>query len=391
MRSSLVWIMAIASGVTVANLYYNQPLLAIMAQDFQVSADVVGFIPMLTQMGYAVGILLFVPLGDLVERRRLIVTMLGATAVASALAALSLNIIWLIGASFAIGMTAIAAQVIVPFAAYLAKPQERGKVIGFVMSGLLIGILLARTVSGFVGATLGWQAMYWIASGTMVGLAVILSKVLPESKPALKTSYPDLMGSLWKLVVEQPILREAALIGALSFGAFSAFWSTLVFFLGRFPHPYGSEVAGLFGLVGVVGAVAAPLVGKLADRSGSKLMVGVGIATTTFSFLVFWGLGHQIWGLMVGVILLDLGVQTTQISNQAGIYSLPQGIHSRLNALYIMFYFVGGAIGSFLGAYGWSRWHWNGVCGLSLLLLMVAFAVFLGNKQNRHFLASPTK
>jgi predicted MFS family arabinose efflux permease len=391
MRSSLVWIMAIASGATVANLYYNQPLLAVMAQDFHASAHTAGFIPMLTQIGYAVGILLFVPLGDLVERRRLIVTMLGATAGASALAALSPNMTWLIAASFGIGMTAIAAQVIVPFAAYLANPQDRGKVVGFVMSGLLIGILLARTVSGFVGATLGWQAMYWLVSGAMVVLAVILFQVLPESKPPLKTSYSDLMRSLLQLVTEQPILREASLIGALSFGAFSAFWSTLVFLLEDAPFHYGSEVAGLFGLVGVVGAVAAPFVGKLADRSSPKLTVGMGITTTALSFLVFWGLGHQVWGLVVGVVLLDLGVQTTQISNQAGIYSLPPGIHSRLNALYIMFYFVGGALGSFLGAYGWSHWHWNGVCILSLLMLAIAFVVFFRNKQNRQLLALPTK
>ncbi|UBF25644.1 MFS transporter [Kovacikia minuta CCNUW1] len=391
MPTSLVWIMAIASGATVANLYYNQPLLAIMAQGFHASAQTAGLIPMLTQIGYAVGILLFVPLGDLVERRRLIVTMVGATAGASALAAVSPNITWLIGTSFAIGMTAIAAQVIVPFAAHLANPQDRGRVIGFVMSGLLIGILLARTVSGFIGATLGWQAMYWLASGSMVLLAIVLAKVLPESHPPLRTTYPDLMGSLLKLVVEQPVLRQASIIGAMSFGAFSAFWSTLVFLLEHSPYHYGSEVAGLFGLVGVVGALAAPFVGKLADRSSPKLTVGLGILTTTLSFLVFWGLGHQIWGLVMGVILLDLGVQSTQISNQAGIYSLPAGIHSRLNALYIMFYFVGGAFGSFLGAYGWHHWQWDGVCILSLLMLGVAFIAFFRDRQNRQLLALPTK
>ncbi len=389
MHPFLVWIMAIASGATVANLYYNQPLLAIMARDFHVSVDTIGFIPMMTQIGYALGILLFVPLGDLIERRRLIVTMLGATAVASALAALSPNIAWLIGASFAIGLTAIAAQVIVPFAAHLSQPQNRGKIVGSVMSGLLIGILLARTVSGFVGGAFGWQAVYWLASAIMVGLAVVLYKVLPVSNPPLKTTYPYLMRSLFRIVVEQPTLREASLIGAMSFGAFSAFWSTLVFLLGQSPYHYGSEAAGLFGLVGVAGAVAAPFVGKLADRSSPMLTVGLGITTTTLSFLVFLGLGYHLWGLVIGVILLDLGVQTTQISNQAGIYSLPSSIHSRLNALYIMFYFVGGAFGSFLGAYGWHHWQWPGVCVLSLLMLASAFAVFFQNKQNRQFLALP--
>ena len=381
MSSFLVWIMAIASGATAANLYYNQPLLAVIGQSFRASPHAVGLIPMLTQIGYAIGILLFVPLGDLLERRRLITTMLGCVATMLALAALSPNLTWLIAASFAIGVTSIAAQVIIPFAAQLAKPQDRGKVVGTVMSGLLIGILSARTISGFVGATLGWQAMYWIASGLMVVMALLLSRLLPRSRPALKSSYKRLMGSLWHLIRSQPVLREASLIGAMSFGAFSAFWSTLVFLLERSPYHYGSDVAGLFGLVGIVGAAAAPLVGKLADRSSPRLTLGLGIATTTLSFVLFWMFGYQLWGLIVGVILLDLGVQSTMISNQAKIYSLPTELHSRLNALYIMFYFFGGALGSYLGAYGWSRWQWNGVCGMGLGLLAIAVFAFLRSRS----------
>lgn len=386
MRSYLVWSMAIASGATVANLYYNQSLLVLMAESFHASTQAVAFIPMMTQIGYAVGILLFVPLGDLVERRRLIITMLGATALALGLAALSPSMTWLSIASFAIGITAISAQILIPFAAQLANPQVRGRVVGTVVSGMLIGILLARTISGFVGATFGWRAMYWLASGAMLLLAVILSKVLPKSQPLLKVTYQRLMVSLFKLV-RQPVLQEAAMTGAMCFGAFNAFWTTLVFLLAQPPYHYGSNVAGLFGLVGVVGAVAAPLVGKIADRSSPNLTVGLGIAITLLSFLVFLGLERQLWGLIVGVTLLDLGVQTTQISNQARIYSLPVEFHSRLNALYVMFYFIGGAIGSFLAAYGWSRWQWNGVCVLSLAMLVVAFATFFGKKQNRRFLS----
>lgn len=368
MRHNLVWLMAIASGAAAANLYYNQPLLAAIAQSLHAPAYEAGFIPILTQIGYAVGIFLFVPLGDLMERRRLIVTMLLATALALVGAAVSPNITWLVGASLVIGMTTIAAQLIVPFAAQLAKPKERGKVVGMVMSGLLIGILLARTVSGFVGSSLGWRAMYWLASGLMIVLAVALFRLLPKSQPSLKVPYQRLMGSLFKLI-RQPVLCEASMIGAMSFGAFSAFWSTLVFLLEQPPYHYGSEVTGLFGLVGVVGAAAAPLVGRLADRSSPRLTVGLGLAITTGSFLIFLLFAHRLWGLIVGVILLDLGVQTTMVSNQTRIYSLPPEAHSRLNALYIMFYFVGGALGSFLGAYGWSRWQWNGVCGVGLLML----------------------
>ena len=310
--------------------------------------------------------------------------MLGVTVIALAAAAASPNLTWLMVSSLAIGVTTIVAQLIVPFAAQLAKPQERGRVVGNVMSGLLIGILLARTVSGFVGATLGWRAMYWLASGLMILLAVALFKVLPQSQPALQVSYSRLMRSLLQLIRQQPVLREASLAGAISFGAFSAFWSTLVFLLAQPPYHYGSEVVGLFGLVGVVGAAAAPLVGRLADKGHPKRTVGLGLIATTLSFVMFWVFGHQIWGLIVGVILLDLGVQTTMVSNQSRIYSLASEFHSRLNALYVTFYFVGGALGSFLGAYGWSHWQWHGVCAVAMLLLGVAFTTFLQRPKQKH-------
>ena len=385
MKPSLIWMMAVTSGATAANLYYNQPLLAIMAQDFHASAHQIGFIPTLTQVGYALGLLLFVPLGDLQERRRLIVMMLGLTALTLFAAAMAPNLPWLVMASLAIGMATISAQLIVPFAAQLAKPEERGKVVGMVMSGLMIGILLARTVSGFVGAALGWRTMYWIASGLMIVLAGALSRFLPKSQPSLAMSYPDLMRSMIGLIRKQPILRQASVLGAMCFGAFSAFWSTLVFLLGQPPYGYGSEVAGLFGLVGVVGAMAAPLAGNLADKRSPRLAVGLAIAVTTLSFVIFWRFGQQLWGLIVGVILLDLGVQANQVSNQARIYSLLPEAHSRLNALYIMFYFIGGASGSFLGAYGWSLWQWNGVCLVGLLMMTVAFITFFrGRRCGQH-------
>ena len=377
---NLVWVMAITSGAAAANLYYNQPLLAIIAQDLHASAHEVGLIPMCTQIGYAVGIFLLVPLGDLRERRGLILTMLAITAVALAITAVSPGIIWLLIASLAIGITTITAQLIVPFASQMAKPQERGNIVGVIMSGLLIGILLARTISGFVGANLGWRAMYWLASGLMVVLAVVLSRLLPRSQPSLRIPYLSLMRSLFKLM-QQPILRETTLAGAMSFGAFSAFWSTLVFLLAQPPYHYGSEVTGLFGLVGIVGAAAAPLVGRLADKGSPKLTVGLGLAITTTSFSVFWWQGHQLVWLIVGVILLDLGVQTTMVSNQARIYSLPPETHSRLNAIYITFYFIGGALGSYLGAYGWSHWQWHGVCAFALVMLAIGFTSFFNRQR----------
>lgn len=377
----LVWLMAFTCGAAAANLYYNQPLLAVIAQSLEVPTHATGWIPMVTQIGYALGIFLLVPLGDLMEKRRLILMMLVLTSLALGAAAVSPNLACLLVASLAIGITTITAQLIVPFAAQLAKPQERGRVVGTVMSGLLIGILLARTVSGFVGASFGWRDMYWLASGLMIVLAIVLSRMLPNSQPSLQVSYPQLIASLFKLITQQPVLREASVAGAMSFAAFSAFWSTLVFFLAQPPYHYGSEVTGLFGLVGVVGAAAAPVVGKIADKRNPKLTVGLGLVITSLSFLIFWVFGYHILGLIVGVILLDLGVQTTMVSNQARIYSLPSEFHSRLNALYITFYFIGGALGSFFGAYGWSRWQWHGVCAIALVMLGVAFMTFFKRRQ----------
>ncbi len=381
MRASLVWMMAIASGATVANLYYNQPLLAKIAQQFGVSAEAVGAIPMLTQIGYAIGILLIVPLGDQVERRRLIVTMTGCTAIALLIASLATNLVWLSAASFAIGISAVSAQILVPFAAQLCKPEQRGKVVGMVMSGLFIGILIGRTVSGLVGEIIGWQAMYGLASGVMVLLAIVLSKQLPHYQSNLKMAYPELLRSMFDLIQREPALQISSWIGAMSFGAFSAFWSTLVFLLEQPPYEYGSDVAGLFGLVGVVGALAAPVVGKIADRRSPGFTVKLGILATTVSFLVFWALGKQLSGLIIGVTLLDLGVQTTQISNQATIYGLPADLHSRLNALYIMLYFVGGALGSYLGTYSWNRWQWNGVCAIGFSMMIAAWAGLLWRQR----------
>jgi predicted MFS family arabinose efflux permease len=382
MNRNLVWLMAIASGAAAANLYYNQPLLADIAQSLNASVQDTGLIPTLGQIGYALGNFFIVPLGDLLERRRLIVMMLVGTAIALATAAVSPTIGWLVVASTIVGITTIVPQITVPFAAVLAPPEVRGKVVGTVMSGLLVGILLARTVSGFVGAELGWRAMYWIASGVMLLLAIVLVRVLPKSQPAVVLTYRQLMRSMLHLLGE-PVLQESAITGAMAFGAFSVFWSTLIFLLEQPPYRYGSEVAGLFGLIGVVGAAAAPIAGKLADKRSPRIAVVLGLMITALSFGVFWFWRTQLWGLIAGVILLDMGVQVVTVSNQAAIYKLPEATHSRLNALFITFYFVGGALGSYLGAYAWTVWGWNGVCAAGLLLLSIAFVALAVRKRHQ--------
>lgn len=360
--------MAAACGLTVANIYYNQPMLDDIARDFGITALQVGFIPMLTQLGYATGLLTLTPLGDRLDRRKLVMVMLAVLTVALAGAALAPSLAVLGAASYAVGITSTVAQQVVPLAAQLAAPGRRGKTVGQVMSGLLIGILLARTLSGWVATAFGWRDMFGIAAGMMVMLALILARGLPHAEPNTRLPYPQLMLSLVHLTQKHATLREAALVGGLLFGAFSAFWSTLTLWLASPAYGLGANVAGMFGLVGVVGALAAPLSGWLADHGGPRRVLAAGIGVTVASFAVFGGLGHRLWGLALGVILLDLGVQGCQIANQARIYALDHEAGSRLNTVFMSSYFVFGALGSTLGSLAWTHYGWTGVSGVGLLL-----------------------
>lgn len=373
----LVFIMAIACGLSVANLYYIQPVLADIGREFRVSVGQVGIFATLSQLGYALGLLLVVPLGDRYNRRTLIISMLCAVTVALVATALAPTLPLLSVASFAVGVTTVVPQLIIPLAASMAYEHERGRVVGTVMSGLLIGILLARTVSGFVSAQLGWRAMYWIAAGLMILLALVLRFLLPPDRPQSDMSYSQLLRSLWGLLRNEPGLRETCFFGAMGFAAFSAFWATLSFLLKTPPYHFGSEVVGLFGLVGVVGALAASLVGRLADRIEIRKTIGMALLILLASFVMFWLTGQFIWGLIIGVILLDLGAQANQVSNQARVYSLNPAARNRLNTIYMVSYFIGGSLGSFLGTYGWSVAGWSGVCIVSLLLLLAAVVVYI--------------
>ncbi|MDP4126459.1 MAG: MFS transporter [Bacillota bacterium] len=373
---NMLLILAISCGMSVANLYYSQPLLADMAQTFQVSARQMGTISMLTQTGYALGLFLFVPLGDIKEKKRLILYLLGAVSLSLLGVAFASNPTMLGIASFAVGTTTVVPQIIVPLAAQLADAKEQGRIVGIVMSGLFFGILLARTVSGIIGSILGWRSMYFIAACMMLGLDLILFRFLPVSKPTSQLTYRQTMCSLWGFITSQPILCEAALMGGLLFGSFSVFWTTLAFFIKQPPYHYGAEVAGLFGLIGVAGSSFAPYAGRLADKKGPRLVVGVASTTTLLAFVCLWLLGKNLWGLIIGVIFLDLGVQSAQISNQARVYSLVPEAKSRLNTIYMVTYFIGGALGSYLGMYAWSLWQWNGVCLVGSLMILFSLVIW---------------
>ncbi|QQR44655.1 MFS transporter [Myxococcus xanthus] len=372
LSTGLVWLMAAASGATVANLYYNQPLLGDIGAALGASGSALGLVPMLTQVGYAVGMLFIVPLGDSLERRRVIVTMNTLVALALVGVALAPTLRWMVAASFVVGVTTIIPQLLVPFAAHLAPAAQRGRVVGTVMSGVLMGILLSRTAAGFVGTHLGWRTMFWIAAGLMLALAGVLRFTLPSQPPMASMPYPQLLRSLIHLARTEPVLRLHAVLGALSFGAFSVFWSTLALYLQSLPQKYDAQVAGLFGVVGVAGAAVAPLVGRYADKRGDRRINGAAIVVLLLSFVVMWPLGRWLWGMALGVVLLDLGVQANQISNQTRVYSLRPEARSRLNTLYMVTYFAGGAAGSWLGTFAWTHWGWSGVCASGAALCVVA-------------------
>lgn len=358
LKKSTVLVMAIACGFAVANIYYNQPMLGDFARSFNVSEAIVGAVPTATQIGYALGLLFLVPLGDKFERRAVILIMTGSLVLALVAAAIAPNFIILIAASLLIGLFGTVAQQIVPMTAHLAPPEQRGRIVGTVMSGLLIGILGARTLSGVVAQYWGWRAMFLIAMVIMVLIGFLVRWTFPRVNPNSEESYKEILFSLPPLLRDEPKLVEAAITGSLLFAAFSVFWSILTLHLESATFGLGSAAAGLFGLVGIVGALAAPVAGRFSDKASPRRVVGFGILCVIVSFILFTGIGSTILGLVAGVIFLDLGVQAAQIANQSRIYSLRPNAHSRVNAVYMFIYFIGGALGSILGSISWSKGGW---------------------------------
>ncbi|WNL44181.1 MFS transporter [Dyella sp. BiH032] len=374
--------MALAAGLAVANIYYNQPMLEVIGQNLH-DPRASGWIPTVTQLGYAAGLLFLVPLGDMLERRRLIVAQFLVLALALVVAAIAPNLATLALASVLVGAAATVAQQIVPFAAILASPAKRGAAIGTVMSGLLTGILLSRTVAGAVSSTAGWRAMFWLAVPVAVIGAALMRRTLPAHHPREPLRYGQVLGSLRRLWTSEPVLRRAAVIQALLFASFSAFWTTLAARLAQPPLHLGAAAAGLFGIVGAVGVAMAPLAGRVADRKGPAPVIATGAAATILAWLIF-GAWPGLWGLIVGVVVLDFGVQIALVSNQHVIYGLHPEYKSRLNTLFMTTMFIGGALGSFAGATAWNRYGWTGVAVLGGVLPAAALALSLLQRRQGH-------
>jgi predicted MFS family arabinose efflux permease len=377
MTTGLVWLMAGSTGAIVANTYYAQPLLADISRTFGMTVTGAGFLAMLIQVGTALGQFSFVPLGDVMERRRLTLTLVLVAATALALIALAPNLPTLAVACFVLGTTAATVHVLIPFAAHLAPEESRGRILGRVFSGLLLGILLARTFSGFFGALAGWRAMFGVACAIMLMLAALIRARLPESKPTSTLGWPDLIRSVFPMWREMPVLRDAAITSMLTFSTFAAFWTTLIFFLESPAYHYGSKAAGLFGLVGAAGALCAPLVGHFADRYGARRNVLAALFINIAAWAVMGVWGERLMGLVAGVLLLDVAAQAVHVSNQTRIYAIRPDARSRLNMVYMTLYFIGGSTGSYVATVCWHRFGWTGVCGFAEVMMLAALAVYL--------------
>jgi predicted MFS family arabinose efflux permease len=358
----LVLLLAATCGAAAANLYYAQPLLDTLSRVFSVSTGTSGLIVTVAQIGYVVGLAFVVPLGDLVERRRLITGTMLLTTVAMIGCGLSSSFGVFAAATLIVGLSCVAAQVIVPMSSSLARPEERGRTVGTVMSGLLIGILLARTFSGIIAGALGWRVVFFAAAGLMLTLAIVLRRVLPRVPPTSDLRYGSILRSVLTLVATEPVLRQRMALGALAFGCFSTLWTSLSFLLSAAPFHDGNTVIGLFGLAGVAGAGAATFVGRIADRGHGRSATTAAWLCTLLSFGILYLARHSTIGIIAGIVVLDLGVQAAHISNQHAIYALAPEARSRLTTAYMVAYFLGGAALSALTSSLYASDGWGGVC-----------------------------
>ena len=372
---SIVIAMAILAGITVSNLYYNQPLLEMISRDLGISQVTANLMTVITQVGYALGLLLIIPSEDMFSRRRIIMVCMIIAAIMALMIGLSSNIYLIWAVSLLLGATSVIPQLFMPVAGQFSKPKDKARNIGYVLSGLLMGILAARVVSGFIGEWLSWRAMYYIASAFMVICCFVSLRILPTMKRNFTGTYPQLMHSVWTIFRTHPRIRLNSLRGGLAFGSMLSIWSCMAFHVAGKPFYAGSDMVGVLGLCGVAGAMVASGLGKYVPKYGIAKFSAFGALLQIVGWGVACVFGYGYAGLIIALITVDIGTQFQQLSNQTGcIAEIPEA-SNRANTIFMTLYFIGGSLGTFLSGLGWSMMGWNGVCIIGAAFAFVSLTV----------------
>ena len=373
----LVFLMAFAIGVTIASNYYAQPLLHSITHDLNIAVEHAGSIIMAAQFSYAVGLLFITPLGDKFERKHLIIILMVLSTCGLIVSALSKNLWMLIVGTSMTGLFSTVAQVLIPFAATLAKPEQRGKIVGTLMSGMLLGILLGRAFAGAISTIADWHYVYWIATGIMVIVTLLLSISLPTYRNTININYFQLLWSISSLYKQEPILRIRSLLAVISFALFSLLWTPLAFLLSNDPYHYSDFIIGLFGIAGAAGALGSPIVGKLSDKGKGWLATTIGLCLLLLSWLPLSFAQCSIIALILGVVILDFSVQVTHVSNMSAIYQIRPEARSRINTGYMVCYFIGGMLGSVGSTYLFSHYGWIAIVVTGTILGLMGIICWL--------------
>ncbi|OCQ53656.1 Inner membrane transport protein YnfM [Photorhabdus australis subsp. thailandensis] len=379
---ALIALMAVATGLVVASNYYAQPLLDTIALQFNLTASEASFIVTSAQLSYAIGLIFLVPLGDMLERRGLIVSMTILAAIGLIITAMSQNIWQMLLGTALTGLFSVVAQLLIPLAATLALPHQRGKAVGTIMGGLLLGILLARTISGTMATLGGWRTIFWIASILLVTLSLTLWRYLPRYKQVTNLNYFQLLGSIVKLVTTTPLLRVRAILGALTFATFSLLWTPMAFLLSAPPFNYSEGVIGLFGLVGAAGALMATRTGQLVDKGKGSLTTSIALILLLLSWIPIGFAKESLISFLIGILILDIAIQGVHVTNQSTIYRIMPEARNRLTAAYMTSYFIGGALGSLVAGYAYKHLGWYGITAAGMAICVINLLVwFLGKKH----------
>lgn len=378
---SILWSLAIIAGISVANLYYNQPLLSMIRHELGISEFKANLISMVTQIGYAIGLLFIIPLADLYQRKKIILSNFIFLIFSLLSIASGKNIHIILIASFVTGVCSVIPQIFIPIASQFSQPKYKGRNVGIVVSGLLTGILASRVISGFIGELFGWREMYYIAAGMMLICAITIVRLLPDIQPNFTGKYHDLMASIWTLLKKFPQLRIYSIRAALNFGSFLAMWSCLAFKMSQAPFFANSDTVGMLGICGMAGALTASFVGKYVKKIGVRSFNFIGCGLILLSWLFLFVGANSYIGIIAGIIIIDIGMQCVQLSNQTSIFELAPQASNRVNTIFMTTYFIGGATGTFLAGTCWELYEWHGVICVGVVLTTISLLITFFSKK----------